>query len=42
MQQIHDEVQRHIDASNETYKAHADIRRFLDFSQGDVAMYISI
>eukprot|EP00268_Persea_americana_P008249 TRINITY_DN13182_c0_g2_i3.p1 TRINITY_DN13182_c0_g2~~TRINITY_DN13182_c0_g2_i3.p1 ORF type:complete len:168 (+),score=11.42 TRINITY_DN13182_c0_g2_i3:2628-3131(+) len=39
MQHIYDKVQRHITASNDNYKAHADkCHRFLEFYEGDMVM----
>ena len=38
-QQIHEEVQRHISVSNDSYKQHADKRRrFVQFAEGDMVM----
>ena len=39
MQHVHDEVQRHITASNDIYKRHDDAhRRFVEFAEGDMVM----
>ena len=39
MQQVHEKVRRHILASNDLYKDHADkCRRFIQFEEGDMVM----